>query len=100
MQVTLPSTITKIGSKAFGECFVLKEIAIPPSMTKIESEAFSGCLAFEQITIPSSVTEVCAEVFFFCSSLVKVLFVRWGKHVYEMFRIKRSHSSFSINRNW
>lgn len=94
-QVTLPDTITTIGSMAFEKCTQLTsinipdnievlapytfygctsltEITLPSATTEIMLEAFSGCINFKKITIPSSVTTIDAEAFNNCSSLTIV----------------------------
>ena len=40
--ITLPESITSIGSKAFSECPMLPKLTIPASVTSIGDEAFSG----------------------------------------------------------
>ena len=41
--VTIPGTVTTIGTSAFYNCREIKEIYIPASVSKIEMSAFSGC---------------------------------------------------------
>jgi len=47
--VSVPSSVKKIGSKAFANCSKLETIRIPSSTT-ITSDAFSGCSAVYQIS--------------------------------------------------
>jgi hypothetical protein len=48
--VTIPNTITKIGSAAFYNCYSLKTVIIPSGVTRIEAAAFRQC---------SGLTKVC-----------------------------------------
>ena len=49
-------------------------ITIPASVTSIGSMAFSGCTGLTNITIPASVTEIGGSAFYNCTSLATVTF--------------------------
>ena len=67
--ITLPSTLTTIGSGAFSGCSNLQEITIPEGVTTIEPNAFSGCTSLESVTLPSTVTSIGEGAFNGCSDL-------------------------------
>ncbi|MDR1403264.1 MAG: leucine-rich repeat domain-containing protein, partial [Tannerellaceae bacterium] len=67
--VTLPETITAIGSYAFFGCSSLTQINIPDGVTTIEEGAFEGCTSLTTITIPASVTDMNLNVFIRCYNL-------------------------------
>ena len=74
--VTIPSEVqgkpvVEIGS-AFRNCTYLKSVSIPSSVTEIGSDAFLGCSGLTSITIPNSVTKIESWAFANCSSLSKV----------------------------
>lgn len=93
-EVSLPSTLTKVGSRAFSCCSSLKTIALPESVTTIGIEAFSesglesitlpsglqnirhgafvGCYSLSSITIPSGIKVIEKETFWDCTSLRSV----------------------------
>ena len=74
-KVTIPSTITTIGSEAFRNCGNLKEVTINgENLSTIGYSAFYQCGALAEIFIPGSVTSVGAEAFAYCGSLHEVRF--------------------------
>lgn len=52
--ITIPDTVTEIGSYAFTGCESLPEITLPDGLQKIGSAAFSGCTALREITVPEN----------------------------------------------
>lgn len=70
--VTVPSTITKIGTGAFYNCPNLESIELPNSIKTIPSYMFSGDTTLVSIDIPQSVTTVNDRAFSFCKSLKHV----------------------------
>ena len=58
--ITIPSSVTHIGSKAFYLCRSLTSVTFESGsqLTTIEGEAFCACSSLTSMTIPSSVTEI------------------------------------------
>lgn len=54
--ITIPDSITSIGTSAFQNCTSLTSITIPDSVTSIGDSAFQNCTSLTNITIPDSVT--------------------------------------------
>ena len=71
--VTLPNSITSIGSSAFYACSKLTSITIPDSVTSIGDKAFRDCSSLTAITIPNSVTSIGDKAFSWCESLKEVI---------------------------
>lgn len=72
VSVTLPQSLTDIGSNAFSECTALSSINLPSGLRKLGMHAFSGCGSLPSVTVPDGVTELPASVFASCSSLSSV----------------------------
>ena len=73
-QITIPSSVTKIGPWAFDGCKSLKQVKFetPSSITKIEFSTFSNCTSLAQIEIPSSVKIIERNSFEHCESLKQI----------------------------
>ena len=70
--VTIPNSVTSIGNSAFRNCSGLTSVTIPNSVTSIGSSAFSGCNGLTSVTIPNSVTSIGNYAFKNCSGLTSV----------------------------
>ena len=67
--VTIPNSVTSIGSLAFYECNNLASVTIPNSVTRIGDGVFYNCSNLASVTIPNSVTRIGDGAFSNCSSL-------------------------------
>ena len=70
--VTIPNSVTRIGSYAFYACSNLTSVTIPNSVTSIGEDAFYACSSLTSVTIPNSVTSIGEDAFYACSSLTSV----------------------------
>ena len=71
-QISIPSSATEIGNRAFSRCISLAQITIPSSVKKIGDYAFNECFSLTEITIPSSVISIGDFPFRKCSRLTKM----------------------------
>lgn len=71
--VTLPDSLTKIGTQAFCNCKHLKEIRLPEGLEYIGEYAFEKCYALSEITIPEGITEISESAFIYCTGLKSVV---------------------------
>lgn len=70
--VTIPSSVTSIGSGAFYSCSLLTSIIIPSSVTSIGTYAFTYCSKLTSLIIPSSVTSIDGYIFGYCIGLTSI----------------------------
>ena len=71
-EYTIPSSVTQIGSAAFGGCIGLTSVTIPNSVTSLEYRVFYGCSGLTSIEIPNSVTSIGNSAFNECANLTSV----------------------------
>ena len=71
--VVIPEGVTSIGGSAFGGCAALESVVIPEGVTSIGSSAFSGCAALESVVIPEGVTSIGDYAFAYCDALTSVV---------------------------
>ena len=64
--ITIPNTVTSIGSRAFADCNTLTSITIPAGVTRIEDWTFSECSGLTSVTIPAGVTSIGSGAFSGC----------------------------------
>ncbi len=71
-KVSIPNTITGIGSYTFSSCSSLESIIIPDSVTSIGNYAFLDCTSLTSIIVPKSVTNIGNNAFYNCESLKSI----------------------------
>ena len=70
--VTIPGSVTSIGSGAFRRCSALTGVTIGNGVTSIGNWAFADCSSLTGVTIPNSVTEIGEAAFYRCTALTSV----------------------------
>ena len=70
--VTIPNSVTNIGTFSFGWCYGLTSITIPDNVTSIGNYAFRNCSGLKNVTIPTSVTSIGMFVFYGCTGLTNI----------------------------
>lgn len=70
--ITIPSSVTEIGYDTFHGCTSLTSIELPDGITAIKGGAFWGCSSLTSIRIPDGVTEIGYDAFTLCDSLIEV----------------------------
>ena len=70
--VTIPNTVTTIGSSAFSYCTSLTNVTLPDSLTTIGSSAFRNCHSLTEMVLPNSVEQIDLYAFNNCKNLVSI----------------------------
>jgi len=70
--VTIPSSVTELGTNAFYYCRNLTELHLNDGLRTIGDGAFNHCGQLRSVTIPSSATKLGAYLFWSCHNLVNV----------------------------
>ena len=70
--VSIPNSVTTIGSSAFFGCHQLKEVEIPNAVSYIPDQAFTYCHSLTSLFIPSSVTYIGSRAFECCNGLTSI----------------------------
>ena len=73
-EITIPETVTEIGSYAFASCKSLQGINFPASLEKIRGHAFANCTALQNIEYPDGIKELGDYTFYGCTSLERIEF--------------------------
>lgn len=67
--ISIPTSVTTIGSAAFRYCDKLSSITIPPSVHTMKGNPFGNCKSLTYITIQPSVTTIGFGAFYCCDNL-------------------------------
>ncbi|EJK46738.1 hypothetical protein THAOC_34581 [Thalassiosira oceanica] len=70
--VTMPSSVTELGTNAFSYCSNLAELHLNDGLRTIGKGAFSYCEQLRSVTMPSTVTNLGAYILWKCHNLVEV----------------------------
>jgi hypothetical protein len=70
--ITIPNSVTSIGSSAFQRCTGLTSVTISKGVTNIGYMVFAYCTNLASITIPNSVTEIGGFAFAGCENLKSI----------------------------
>lgn len=70
--ITLPNSITSIGSSAFGDCTYLTEMTLPNSVKEIAENTFMGCTRLAKVQLPNALTYIPKQMFSGCEELANI----------------------------
>ncbi len=68
-EVVLPESIVEISDGTFEKCSALKQIVIPEGVISIGTKAFAECTALESVGLPESLQSIGESAFVFCHEL-------------------------------
>ncbi len=75
VQITIPSTVTKIGEAAFMDCSqLMMTVELSEGLENIDKWAFRGCTWLTSLRIPSTVYYIAKNAFYGCINLVEIRF--------------------------
>lgn len=70
--MTLPDSITEIGSFAFDRCVNLETVNIPTGLTELDSQLFWDCKKLDNVIVPSNVKVIWNQAFYGCNGLKNI----------------------------
>ncbi len=71
-EMTIPASVTAIGESAFMTCTKLEKINLPQGLISLGANAFSLCIELKEVTLPESITKIEKGTFETCSSLSRI----------------------------
>lgn len=71
--VVIPSSVERIGSRAFESCENLRKVELNEGLIEILDSAFLSCYQLETVTIPSTVDKIGSMAFGYCTAMTKLL---------------------------
>ena len=69
----IPEGVTSIGEAAFHSCTILSDVQLPESLESLGNIVFGECKSITEIEIPSGVKSIGTDLFFSCESLESVI---------------------------
>ncbi|MBR2026488.1 MAG: leucine-rich repeat domain-containing protein [Alistipes sp.] len=71
--ISIPDSVTSIGESAFRGCSSLTSIALPNRITSIEDCTFSRCIKLTDITLPYGISSIGKYAFYHCEALIMLI---------------------------
>lgn len=71
--VTLPDSVSELGSEIFRDCVELVGVRLPRGICSIPAFAFDGCSSLKSVELPESVTTIFDDAFTDCVSLEEIV---------------------------
>lgn len=89
--ISLPSSLSEIGERAFASNSPLNNVVIPDKITEIKKGAFGGCWNLNDVTLPKNLTKIGDSAFDGCG------FVELKKEFFPETLIEIGSSAFSYS---
>ena len=70
--VTVPDSVTYLGSFAFENCYLLETVKLSDSLTTINQDMFQCNYALKEVTLPRNLQLICQNAFSGCSELESI----------------------------
>lgn len=97
--VTIPDSVTKIGTACFMSQTALESVQLSASLTTIPVSAFAGCTGLKSIVIPEGVTAIAEKAFEDCTSLTEVSLPSTLIHIGQASFSNCPVTSLTVNSN-
>ena len=68
-RVTFPTSLKRVGKRAFYSCVSLKDVSLPESVSMIGEEMFMDCSSLEHVTLPNQTRQIPTRFFAKCRNL-------------------------------
>lgn len=72
LSISLPNSITRIGSNAFAGCSSLQTANIPNAIKTIPTSTFADCTSLVSVIIPNTINKIESYAFYNCSSISSI----------------------------
>lgn len=72
LSVSMPDTVTNLGSEAFEGCTRLTEVKLSKNLKTLGSSVFSGCTSLKEIELPEKLTAIPSSAFYNCDALEEI----------------------------
>lgn len=69
--VTIPETVTSLGTGCFSDCTLLEAVQLPKTLSKIPKNCFHGCTALDSLSLPDALTVIEKDAFLGASGLME-----------------------------
>lgn len=69
IEVSIPETVTMLGSHSFAHCYALEQITLPKNLKEIGYACFSNCSSLKSIVLPNTLESIDGLAFDWCKSL-------------------------------
>ena len=80
-KITIPDSVTEIGSDVFANCTNLEEVVFEGQLTSIGARAFRNCISIKSFNVPWTVTSIGQYSFENCTGLESLTFDDEGSSV-------------------
>ncbi len=81
--INIPNSVTEIEHGAFEKCYSLASIVLPEGLRQINDDTFSACKSLKSIEIPSTVEKIGEYAFSFCDNLETITLLNPNPIIHE-----------------
>ena len=71
-EMTIPDSVTAMGSSVFGNCKKLKTVKLSNNLTYVQMGAFENCTALRNVALPENIKTIASSAFYNCTSIKSI----------------------------